>query len=633
MVPSPWVPETRCPLSGNVAISNLDLLGPAAKVGAAVSGYLNRAPACLNGSTPRGPSLTPRLHSGYNVAGHGYCGEDGTMKSRRLLGAIFVLLALTGCDKKEAAKAEGTKEGEGASTKQQAEEFVAGTKADMFTLALAADPETFDTAKMSGAPEGRIAFNVFEGLMMPNVTTEGLDDPSKLVVPGVAESYEMSEDGKTYTFKLRKDAKWSNGEPVTAKDFEWSWKRVLTPGFPADYAQMLWVIEGAEAYNKGENKDWASVGVKATDDQTLQVVLTSPTPYFLELLAFYTFFPTPQKVVEEKGDDWTRPENIVSNGPYRLASYKPQQEIVLETNEHYWDKAALKIPKAKLRIIPDATARVTAYKTGELHWSGAGLPVAQITSLLTHPDYYREPLLGTYYYRINVKNDGALQNPKVREALALAIDRSSLVNNTLNGLYESAESFVPPMAGYKSVTKTDYNIKKAKDALAEAGFPGGKGFPKVSLLYNTDENHKLVAESVQDMWKRNLGIDVALNNKEWKTYLQDVDTLSYEIARAGWIGDFNDPMTFLDMWVTDNGNNDTGWSNEQYDKLIADAQKEVDPKKRAELLQQAEKLLLEQGPVIAIYYYATNGLRSSKLKGFEPHNRDVHLLKYMSLAE
>lgn len=553
----------------------------------------------------------------------------------RFLGIGLTALALLtlGCDEKRGEPV-APKTDEGAAAPQKDDGFVAGSKADVFTFAVAADPETFDTARMSGAPEGRVAFQIFEGLMMPGPTTENLSDPSKLVVPGVAESYELSEDGKTYTFKLRPDAKWSDGEALTSEDFAYSWKRVLTPGFPADYAQMLWVIEGAEAYNKGEEKDWTNVGVKTPDPQTLVVQLKNPTPYFPELTAFYTYFPTPQQAIEEHGDNWTRPENIVSNGPYKISAYEPQQEIKMTANEHYWDKDNLDIKDARARIIPDANARVNAYKTGELHWSGAGLPVAQITGLLTHPDYLQEPMLGVYYYRVNVsKPDSPLNDPKVRMALSLAIDRGSLVDNTMNGLFKTANSYVPAMPGYTSKTTTSYNIKKAKDLLKEAGYDGGKGFPEVELLYNTDENHKLVAESIQDMWKRNLGIDITLNNKEWKTYLQDVDTLKYEIARAGWIGDYNDPMTFLDMWVTENGNNDTGWSNEEYDKLIADAEQENDAKKRLEILQNAEQLLLEQGPVIPIYFYTNNFLRARQLEGFEPHNRDVHLLKYMSMPE
>ncbi len=554
---------------------------------------------------------------------------------RMIAVVALAALAAVGCDDKKptANGSETGSDGTGAAATgaDETNSFVAGTKTDMLTLAMSADPETFDTAQMSGAPEGRVAFNIFEGLMMPGPTTEDLKDPKDLIRPGAAESVEVSDDGLVYTFKIRPNAKWSNGDDLTAEDFAWSWKRVLTPGFPADYAQFLWIIKGAEQFNKGETDDWSTVGVKAVDAKTLEVTLAYPAPFFLELVAFYTFFPTPKKAIEAHGDDWTRPENIVTNGPYTLADYKPQQEIILKKSENYWGAADLKVDQAKLRIIPDANAIVNAYKTGELHWTGSALPVAQITSLLTHPHYARHPMLGTYYYRINVQKDGPLKDPRVRKALAYAIDRSGLVDNTLNGIYSPANSYVPPMAGWKSTTDTAYNIKKAKDLMKEAGFEKGEGFPEVQLLYNTDENHKLVAEAIQDTWRRNLGIEVKLNNKEWKTYLQDVDTLSYDIARAGWIGDFNDPMTFLDMWVTDNGNNDTGWSDEEYDALIKSAQSELDPAKRMELLQKAEQILLERGPVIPIYYYTQNMLVSPRLKGFEPHNRDVHLLKYMEL--
>jgi oligopeptide transport system substrate-binding protein len=220
-------------------------------------------------------------------------------------------------------------------------------------------------------------------------------------------------------------------------------------------------------------------------------------------------------------------------------------------------------------------------------------------------------------------------------ALSLAVDRKNLVDNALNGLYEPATSYVPAsMAAFESTTTTKFSPKEAKDLLAEAGYgKDGEEFPKVALLYNTDENHKLVAEAVQSMWQRYLGIEVELVNKEWKMYLKDVDNLDYEIARAGWIGDYNDPMTFLDMWETGNGNNDTGWSNEKYDSLISQARAETDSAKRTELLQQAEELLLAKGPVIPVYFYTTNTLVARRLDGFQAHNRDIHLLKYMSLPE
>ncbi len=567
---------------------------------------------------------------------------DIRQRSVRGIACVALMLCATSvaCDK-------GSKEGkdtkataQGAATKGDApnkdgeeSSFVAGTKAEYFTTALAADPETFDTARMSGAPEGRLAFNIFEGLMMPGPTTEGLEDSSELVVPGVAESYEISDDGTVYTFKLRKDARWSDETPVTAEDFVYSWKRILTPDFPADYAQMLWVIKGAQAYNEGESDDWASVGINAPDEHTLEVTLENPTPYFLELVSFYTFFPTPRQAVEKFGDEWTKPENIVTNGSYELATYTPQQEVILEKSDTYWGKDDVSLEKVRLRIISDLNAVVNAYKTGELHWTGTTLPVAQISNLIMHPDYVRHPMLGTYYYRVNVSKDSPLQDPKVRRALSMAIDRDQLINQTMKGLYTNATAYVPgSMPGFESTAKVRTSVPKAKKMLEEAGYGKGKKPLKVKLLYNTDENHKLIAESIQAMWKQ-LGVDVELVNKEWKTYLQDIDTLSYEIARAGWIGDYNDPMTFLDMWVSGNGNNDTGWSNAEYDALIQKASQEADGAKRTELLQQAEELLLTEGPVIPIYWYTNNMLAARQMEGFEPHNRDIHLFKYISLPD
>jgi oligopeptide transport system substrate-binding protein len=546
-------------------------------------------------------------------------------------------LALAGCDKSGESNngAEGAAEKSGG---EKADRFEAGKNAEMFTFVVSADPETFDTAKMSGAPEGRLSMQLFEGLLIPGPTTEGIEDSSKLVQPGVAESYEVSEDGKTYTFKLREDAKWSNGEPVTAEDFVYSWKRVITPGFPADYATMMYVIKGAEAFNKSEEGegDFSQVGIKAKDDKTLVVELNNPTPFFPELVAFYTFFPVPKAVVEEHGEDWTKPENIVSNGAFVLDGYQPQREIMLGKNSNYWDAENVSLDKAKARIITDRNAVTNAYRAGELHWSGTSLPVSQISSFISHPDYRSDPMLGTYYFRINVsKEDSPLNNAKVRQALSFATDRQSLVDNVLNGLYHAADSYVPAnMAGYESTTKTDYNPRKAKAVLKEAGYgEGGEDFPTIKLLYNTDENHKLVAEAIQKQWKSNLGIDVELINKEWKMYLQDVDSLNYEVARAGWIGDYNDPMTFLDMWETGNGNNDTGWSNETYDGLLDQARSESDPKERQKILQKAETILLEQGPLIPVYFYTNNVLVSRQLEGLEPHNRDIHLLKYVSVPE
>lgn len=541
--------------------------------------------------------------------------------------AALFLFGAAGCERPQ--DAEGSTSNPSDETRKQKE-----ADSSTFTYALSDDPETFDTAQMSGAPEGRVAFNTFEGLLMPAQTTEGAESTKDLVRPGVAEDWEVSDDGKTYTFHLREDAKWSNGEPVTAEDFLYAWKRAITPKFPADYNQLLHVIKNAEEYNTGQIGDFSEVGVEAKDDHTLVVELRYATPYFPELVAFYTFFPQPNKVVEEHGQKWTRPKHIVTNGPYTLEAYNPQQEIILKKNPEYWGAENVSIERAKLRIIKDKNAVINAYKAGELHWTGTNLPISQITDLLTHPDYYSEPMLGIYYYRVNVSDeDAVLSDPKVRRALAMAIDRRSIVENTLNGLYEVSDAFVPKLPGYESTATLEYDVKKARKLLADAGYPDGEGFPTLTVLYNTDKNHKLVAETIYNMWNSTLGIDVELENKEWKTYLQDIDNLNYDIARAGWIGDYNDPMTFLGMWVTGNGNNDTGWSNETYDDLIAKARRTSDEEEREEMLQKAEELLLEKGPVIPIYDYSQNMLLSEKVEGFKPHNRNIHQLKDLSLKQ
>ncbi|MFW5966082.1 MAG: peptide ABC transporter substrate-binding protein, partial [Persicimonas sp.] len=406
------------------------------------------------------------------------------------LGCLAGVLVAVGCDKN----------GRGD------EDFRAGENASMFTYVLESDPETFDPAKMSGAPEGRMAFQLFEGLMAPAPTTENLDDPSDVIVPGVAREHEVSDDKKTYTFHLREDARWSDGEPVTAHDFAFAWKRVLDPDTGADYVDMLHVIDGAKEFTEGK-ADFDEVGVEAVDDHTLEVELEDPTPYFLELTAFYTFFPAREDLVEEHGEDWTDPENLVVNGAYQMTEYLEQKQILLEKNEEYWEADEVDIEEAKARIIADRNAVTNAYRSGELHWSGTSLPVSQISSFVAHPDYRQDPMLGVYFFRINVSDeDSPLAKKKVRQALAMSLDRTSLVEDVLSGLHKQANNFVPPMTGWESSIEVEKETKEARELLEEAGYEeGGKELPKIELLYNTDEDHKLIAEAVQKQWSRTLG--------------------------------------------------------------------------------------------------------------------------------
>jgi len=504
----------------------------------------------------------------------------------------------------------------------------------VFSYALLDDPETFDTAKMSGAPEGRVAFNLFEGLLMPAKSTEGASSSKDLVRPGVAEDWSVRDGGKTYRFHLREDAEWSNGEPVTAGDFRFAWRRILTPGFPADYVRLFHVIENAEAYSTGRLADFDEVGVEVEDEHTLVVRLRNAVPYFLELVSFYPFFPQPKAVVEKHGENWTRPKHIVTNGAYTLAAYRAEERIILEQNSNYWGAEDVSIPKARLAIVDDRDEVVERYLDGELDWTASNLPVASISELRDRDDFRSEPLLGIYYIRLNVgEEDSPLSEPKLRRALSLAIDREKLVEEQLDGVYSPASGFVPEhMSGYDSKVELTRNLERAEKLLKEAGYPSAEGLPTIELLYNSEELNQLVVEELKRQWNSTLGVDVELERTSWKTYLKRIDDREYTTARAGWIGDYNDPMTFLGIWTSESGNNDTGWENEAYEKLLADARASSDPAKREELLQRAEQILVERGPVIPLYEYSNQMLLSDSVEGFAEHNRNIHQLKDFSLT-
>lgn len=533
---------------------------------------------------------------------------------------------------KEAAD-EKSKKSQAAEESDRASSKAKGGGDGVFSYALVDDPETFDTAKMSGAPEGRVAFNLFEGLLMPAKTTEGAESSKDLVRPGVAEDWSKSDDGTTYTFHLREDARWSNGEPVTADDFRFAWRRILTPGFPADYGHLFHVIENAEAYSTGRLANFDDVGIVVKDDRTLVVRLRNAVPYFPELVSFYPFFPQPKSVVEEHGENWTRPKHIVTNGAYTLDGYRANERIELAKNENYWGADDVSIGEARLEIADDRRQVVEMYRNGELDWTGSNLPISQIEKLQNHDDYRSEPLLGIYYVRLNVKGqDSPLAKPKVRRALSLTVDREKIVEDALNGVYSAANGFVPEtMSGYESKVELTRDVERAKRLLKEAGHPEGKGIPTVEILYNSEKVNRIVVSALQQQWESELGIDVSLKGTTWQTYLKRIDNLDYQVARAGWIGDYNDPMTFLGIWTSGSGNNDTGWANETYDKLITEARGTTDPAKRKELLQRAEKMLVEKGPVIPLYEYTNQMLLSKNVQGFAPHNRNIHQLRDLSL--
>lgn len=488
---------------------------------------------------------------------------------------------------------------------------------------IGSEPKTLDPALNSAVESGTIILNAFEGL-----TKFGQGDKP---VAGVAETWDVSPDKLTYTFHLRKDAKWSDGKPVTAKDFEYAWKRGMNPDTAAEYANYFYYIKNAEAYNtkKGTAND---VGVKATDDSTLVVTLVNATPYFLQLTAFPTYAPVRQDIVEANKDTWaTKPATYISNGPFKMTEWRPKDKIILEKNTNYWNASAVKLDRIEFSMIEEATSRLAAYKSGQLDYI-EGPPSQEVPTLLQSKQAVAIPYLGTYFFSINMTPKAASVDPagakalsdvRVRKALILAIDRDAMVKNVLKAGQVPAAAFVPPgvpaTAGGDFSTKkyfdTKGNAAEAKKLLADAGYPGGKGFPAITILYNTGSGHQDVAQAVQDMWRKNLGINVQLANQEWKVFQVTRTNKEYLIARDGWIGDYLDPMTFLDLFTSTSGNNNPGYKNPSYDAKIAAAKKEKDPTTRDKLMRDAEAILMNDAPIIPLYYYVNVAMIKDYVKG------------------
>lgn len=630
-----------------------------------------------------------------------------------------------------------------------------------FRFVNGAEPKTLDPGNITGEPEGRVAEAIFEGLTR-------LEASSLEPAPGVAESWDVTPDGKQYTFHLRANARWTDGRAVTAHDFTYSWRRLQDPAFGAEYAYIMQMVRHAEAFNthlaqaealegpagkaldeliakhprdvpaaallevatkqslhvalkgtpnpklrafllrppggmktsellelRGELKSEGARrralyeeanrrfgvdgGVYAKDDRTLVVELVAPTPYFLELTAFYPSYPVPRWVVEKSPRDWFLPHKIVGNGAFRLAAWNVGDRIRLERSETYWGRDVVKLESVDVLSIENVTTALNLYLTGEVDWlPHNNYPQDLSQELKTRPDFSLGPALIAYYYRINTTRK-PFDDARVRKALNLAIDREQITRDVLGVGQLPAYTFVPPgIRGYTApASGVSYDVAHARKLLAEAGFPEGRGFPKFGILYNTNEAHKKVAEVVADQLRRNLGINVSAYNQEWQSYLQSTRSMSYEVARGGWVGDYEDPNTFLDLWITNGGNNQTGWSNLLYDRLLeaagnvdefvsapefvleraskpaelarlvgsvrsssaAELRLRAMAELRMALLSEAEGLLMrDELPIIPVYFYVIGGLVKpqiggfySKLKGADGHERsnlrDLHPLR------
>lgn len=489
-----------------------------------------------------------------------------------------------------------------------------------------AEPETIDPALVTDQVSMRISEALFEGLCRLNQKGE----PE----PGVAERWDVSADRKRYTFHLRSDAFWSNGQPVVAGDFVKSWHRALDPAFGADYASQLYLVKGAKAYNEGTVKDPAQIAVRAVNDRTLEVELENPTPYFIDMCAFLTLAPVHLPTVEQHGTAWIKPGNVVTNGAYLLEAWKLDDHIRLKKNPRYWDAANVKMATIEVNPIQDANTALTYFVTGsaDLMMDKGMVPPSLPGKLKQQPWFHTGPFLGTWFIRFNVTK-APFDDPRVRRAFAMAVDKKRITEKITQLGEPVAASLTPPGAGqnYQPPPGLEFDVAKARALLAEAGYPGGKGFPRAEYLYIPLPVERNIAVELQAMWKENLGVEIGLTKQEQKIWLASMRSLNYAMCRSSWVGDYNDPNTFIEMFTTGNGNNRTGWASPEYDKLIVAAAAEPDVQKRNTIFQQAERLLISDAcAILPVYFYVgVQFYHPDKLAGVQGNMTDMHPFRCM----
>ena len=565
-------------------------------------------------------------------------------------------------------------------------------------LGIGAEPWSLDPHKATSLAGAKIMLALFEGLASEHPKTL---EP----VPGVAKSWKVSKDGKTYEFHLRKEARWSNGDPVRADDFVYSYRRMLNPSLANQYAYMLYPMRNARLFHEGLKcadgfwlfdrrsgdperiahplewnkmgdigkrlakdamkkdrvcpfcrknmkplnwQDWdaAKVGVDAVNNQTLRITLERPLPYFTRLLAHYSWYPVHFQTVERFGErvgraidgprrdlQWTRPGNLVGNGPFTLEEWTHDRRIVVKRNPLYWEAQAVRLSQIQFHFIENLAEEIEAYEKGLLHVTQTLPPKRMDEFREKRPkEVVLHPYWGSYFYRLNV-NKKPLDDVRIRRALALAIDRRFLVEKKLMAVPTPAYHLCPPNPhGFQSKAQFRHDLKMAKALVAEyLKEQNLEKMPPIELIYNISESHRIVAESIQAMW-RGIGIETHLKVCEWRDFLGIIEKEDYQVSRAGWIGDYLDPNTFMDMWVTDGGHNNTGWSNARYDQLIVLAGKTNEKIKRMEIFHSAEKILADEVPVIPIYFYGRPYLKHPTVQGWHPNVLDRHPYKHVHLG-
>jgi oligopeptide transport system substrate-binding protein len=494
------------------------------------------------------------------------------------------------------------------------------------------EPESLDPQVSTGQPEARIYVALYDGL------TEYHPETGQAIA-SLAERWEPNHDNSAFTFHLRPNARWSNGDRLTAHDIVYSMRRGLAPEFAARSAYLAYYIQGAQAYNEGKGKV-EDVGVEAVDDRTVTFRLTQPVPFFPGLVAHQFFRPVPRKAIEQHGQEWTKPEHIVTSGAFTLQTWRSYDRLVLVRNPMFWDAASVKLDQITFYPLEDATTMMNLYKAGEVDAVYNHVPPASwVDRLRTMKDYMDEPECAVDYYMFNTTKV-PMNDLRVRKAFNMAIDRGALAAYQRN--VKPNTGFIPEdiFPGYPRPEGDSFNPQRARELLAEAGYHDGSGnydpskFPVslVELTYNTTERNRQIAEFVQAQWKQNLRLTVPIKNMEWKTFLDHRAKLEYSgIARAGWVGDYMDPYTFLDLFTTKTGDNGTGWFDPKYVSIVREANRQSDPKKRYTMLAQAERMLLDAQPIIPLTTNATNWVKKPYVKGMYPNPVTIHAWKFVHI--
>jgi oligopeptide transport system substrate-binding protein len=505
------------------------------------------------------------------------------------------------------------------------------TPAGIFHLGIGAEPSDLDPHTVTGTHDGRIVHALFDPLVSY--------DPATLApVPALAERWATSADGLVWTFHLRADARWSNGDPVTARDCVESWRRILSPGLGAEFAYFLYLLRGAEEFHRGRTSDFSTVGATARDERTLVVTLAHPAPYFLQILLNSPWRPVHVRSIaaagpiDRRGTAWTRPGRLVGSGPFVLREWTPHQRVVVEKSPTYWDRDRVRLNAIHFHPIENADVEERAFRAGQLHGTWA-LPLAKVLPLQREnsPLLRTDPLLETHFFRFNLAHP-PLADARVRRALALALDRTAIATRILPGGRRPADSFVPPfLAGYTPPAYRSHDPAAARRLLVEAGYPGGRNLPPLDLLYHNTEILRLVAEAIQQMWQRELGLEVRLLNQERTTVAATRRTGTYQIVLGTWTADYLDATTFLDMWRRDSGNNQTGWADPAYDALLDRAATLADPAARAAVLAEAESLVLQAAPIAPVYFNSRVHLLHPSVQGWHPTPMDHVDYRYLSL--